>query len=254
VSLVTTEVFSLQRRLRPRTLTPVQEQFIQAHSPRLLMASSTPVVRNPPAYVPATPTPTPTVRAPTSPAGPTPRLLRPSLLSPKETLLRETRATKWRYLPGPCLAAILFSILGYAAFAAVYTSWPAVPYLTSGIQALGTMLAQYVEYFFGLLLLLSLLWLLVRYLRWVRTVYAVTTNRVIIQRGILSRDFDEIPVSQVRAVEIHQPILQRLFGYGTVRISSEGGNRIANEAWLGIPNPFEFQRLINAATEQTRGT
>jgi uncharacterized membrane protein YdbT with pleckstrin-like domain len=131
---------------------------------------------------------------------------------------------------------------------AANNGWPALPYLTSGIQTLGATAALYLEYFFGLLLLFSLLWLLARYLRWVRTVYAVTTGRVIIQRGILSRDFDEIPISQVRAVEIHQPIMERMLGYGTVRVTSEGGNRIANEAWVGIPNPFEIQRLINSSS------
>jgi uncharacterized membrane protein YdbT with pleckstrin-like domain len=57
-------------------------------------------------------------------------------------------------------------------------------------------------------------------------------------------------VNKVRAVEVHQGILQRLLGYGTVRVTSEGENRIANEAWLGIPKPWEFQRLINGAAEK----
>ncbi|MCI4373334.1 MAG: PH domain-containing protein [Thermoplasmata archaeon] len=211
------------------------------------MTSSTPTVQNPPAYMP------PTLPAPSAPTGPTPRLLHPSVLSPKETLLRETRATQLHYLPGPILACLLFSILGYSAVAAAHTAWPAFPYLTSGIVGLGTVAAHYLEYFFGLMLLFSVLWLLIRYARWTMTVYAVTSGRVIVQRGIISRDFDEIPIAQVRAVEIHQPIFQRLFGYGTVRVTSEGGNRIANEAWVGVPDPFEIQRLINTAAATTPG-
>jgi len=78
-------------------------------------------------------------------------------------------------------------------------------------------------------------------------VYAVTTSRVIIQRGIFSRQLDEIPISQVRAVQINQGLIERLLGFGTVRVTSEQLNPIANEAWRGIPQPFEFQRLINGA-------
>jgi Bacterial PH domain len=207
-----------------------------------LVTSSAPTVQTPSVYSP------PVLPGPSGPAIPAPRLLHASVLSPKETLLRETRATKWHYLPGPILACLLFSILGYSAVSAANSAWPAVPYLTPAIQGLGSGASQYFEYFFGLLLLFSLIWLLIRYARWVRTVYAVTTGRVIIQRGIFSRDFDEIPISQVRAVEIHQPLLDRILGYGTVRVTSEGGNRIANEAWVGIPNPFEIQRLINSAS------
>ncbi|MCI4338447.1 MAG: PH domain-containing protein, partial [Thermoplasmata archaeon] len=98
--------------------------------------------------------------------------------------------------------------------------------------------------------LVGLLFLAVRYLKWTRTVYAVTTNRVIVQRGIISRDFDEIPVIKVRAVEVHQSGVDRIFGFGTIRITSEGENRIANEAWRGVPKPWEFQRLVDAAAQK----
>jgi len=94
----------------------------------------------------------------------------------------------------------------------------------------------------------GLLWLVIRYFRWITTVYAVTSRRVIIQRGILGKDFDEIPVGQVRGVDVHQTFGQRLLGYGTVRVSSEGGNRLGNEDWKGIPKPFRFQKLIENAT------
>jgi uncharacterized membrane protein YdbT with pleckstrin-like domain len=82
---------------------------------------------------------------------------------------------------------------------------------------------------------------------WVRTVYAVTSNRVIVQKGILGKDFHEIPVSQVRGVDVHQSFGQRILGYGTVRVSSEGGSAIGSEDWRGIPKPFRFQKMIEDA-------
>ncbi|MCI4329224.1 MAG: PH domain-containing protein, partial [Thermoplasmata archaeon] len=103
--------------------------------------------------------------------------------------------------------------------------------------------------FFIVCTLVALLWFLVRYLYWTSTVYAVTNSRVIIQRGIWGRNFDEIPVQQVRGVDVHQSFGMRLLGYGTVKVSSEGGTKLGNEDWRGIPRPFEFQRLIENATQ-----
>jgi membrane protein YdbS with pleckstrin-like domain len=185
-----------------------------------------------------------------------PKLLRSAYLAPTEELLRETRATGLYYLPGPILALLVVAVLDYSAFAALY-GWPPFPGLTKFWIPLNPIAGYsgptFVVIVFGILTLMVLLWLLVRYLQWTRTVYAVTTHRVIIQKGIFSRDFDEIPIPQVRGVDVHQRIGQRLLGYGTVRVSSEGGSSLGNEDWEGIPKPFEFQRLIEGATQVIAG-
>lgn len=180
-----------------------------------------------------------------------PRYIRAAYLSPGETILRESRGTRLYYLPGPVLLVLIFGVLTYAAYGP--SSLPAVPFLSGAFSSLGGYSSTALHYLqLGLLLLflLSLLFLFVRYLRWRSTVYAVTTNRVIIQRGIVGRDFDEIPVIKVRAVDVHQTAFDRLMGFGTIKISSEGDNRIANEAWRGVPKPWEFQRLVDAAAQK----
>ncbi|MGI0151320.1 MAG: PH domain-containing protein, partial [Thermoplasmata archaeon] len=184
---------------------------------------------------------------------------RAAYLSSGEGILREGRATRLYYLPAPIFWLIVIGLFDYSALAAQYASdgWAAFPGLTTffaGFPAapkigaydlLGWTLL--VLAFFTLLLFL---WLGIRYLRWRRTIYAVTTNRVIIQRGILSRDFDEIPVTKVRAIEVHQSFPQRMLGYGTIRVTAEGVNRIANEDWKGIPRPWEFQKYVDAAAQR----
>ena len=186
-----------------------------------------------------------------------PKFLRATYLAETEGLLRETRATALFYLPGPIfwllvLAVADLSVLGirngWAHLGALTDLWTRFPTLA------GRAPVEYLLITFGLLTLLVLLWLLVRYLRWVSTVYAVTSHRVIIQRGIFSRDFDEIPIPQVRGVDVHQRVVQRMLGYGTVRVSSEGGTHLGNEDWEGIPKPFEFQRLIEAANQSITRT
>lgn len=177
-----------------------------------------------------------------------PRLLRAAYLAETEGLLRETRATALFYLPGPVFWFIVVAIADWAALGLSY-SWAGIGPITSELRSLSNGNDRFVSLLFAFLTLVVLLWLLVRYLRWVSRVYAVTTHRVIIQRGIFSRDFDEIPIPQVRGVDVHQRVFQRMLGYGTVRVSSEGGTHLGNEDWEGIPKPFEFQRLIESANQ-----
>jgi hypothetical protein len=182
-----------------------------------------------------------------------PKLLKATYLADEEFLLEETRATKLYYFPGPLLFLIIFGLL--ALFTAAHIDgWSGLqlPGYNSLLTQLGKVNSNYptyVMYLWQLLVLLGLVWLLVRYLRWVRTVYAVTSNRVIIQRGILGKDFHEIPVTQVRGVDVHQSFGQRILGYGTVHVSSEGGSQLGNEDWRGIPRPFRFQKMIEDAAQ-----
>jgi membrane protein YdbS with pleckstrin-like domain len=189
-----------------------------------------------------------------------PRHLRATYLGDQEHLLAETRGTRWHYFPGPIAATIVFAALTYLGWGsrsgwALTHTW--ADWVGSFAQAVGGSADQFRTVFawlFTVLLLISLLWFLVRYLRWISTVYAVTTHRVIVQKGILGRNFDQIPITQVRGVDVHQSFPQRLLRYGTLRVSSEGGGAaIGNEDWLGIPKPFNFQRKIENASED-RGT
>ena len=185
-----------------------------------------------------------------------PRLLKATYLADQESLLEETRATALFYLPGPTFAVLVMAVLAYLTGAPMLGAPGLSAYtgLVGGLASLvsvapGT-LEKYLTVFFLVLLLASLLWFVARYLRWSSTIYAVTTRRVIIQRGILGREFDEIPVLQVRGVDVRQSFGERLLGYGTLRVSSEGATNLGNEAWEGIPRPFRFQKLVeNAAAD-----
>ncbi len=177
------------------------------------------------------------------PIRPMPRYIKATYLADQEYLLEETRATKLFYFPGPILWTIL-----WAAVATILLG----PKYHLALVVLPTFLTatewRYLGYAAGLLFVVGLLWILVRYLYWITTVYAVTSRRVILQKGILGRTFDEIPVIQVRGVDVHQTFGERLLGYGTMRVSSEEGRTLGNEDWRGIPQPFKFQRIIENAT------
>jgi membrane protein YdbS with pleckstrin-like domain len=179
-----------------------------------------------------------------------PKLLKATYLADQEYLLEETRATKLFYFPGPLLFTFIFGLFTLFTAPAILPAFPTVSSLLSQwlTLTLSSPWQLYVAYFWLLLFMLGLLWIVARYFRWITTVYAVTSRRVIVQKGILGKDFDEIPVTQVRGVDVHQSFGQRMLGYGTVRVSSEGGSHLGNEDWVGIPKPFKFQKLIENAT------
>ena len=182
-----------------------------------------------------------------------PRLLKAKYLADQEQLLDETRATGLFYFPGPVAFTLLFGALAYLTAAKLH-GWPGtVAYYSELLRRLGPPYERYLELALGVLALAGLLWILVRYFRWISTVYAVTDRRVIVQRGILGRDFDEIPILQIRGVDVHQTAGERLLRYGTVRVSSEGASQIGNEDWKGVPRPFAFQRRIENATVSLEG-
>jgi uncharacterized membrane protein YdbT with pleckstrin-like domain len=183
-----------------------------------------------------------------------PKLLKATYLADEEFLLEETRATKLYYFPGPILwifvmgLLTLFSAAYYYGWTFQVTQWGNFLHDIFGGASNNTPY-KWVVVFFLFLVLVGLIWLMVRTLRWIRTVYAVTSNRVIIQKGILGKDFHEIPVTQVRGVDVHQSFGQRILGYGTVHVSSEGGSQLGNEDWKGIPKPFRFQKMIEDASQ-----
>jgi membrane protein YdbS with pleckstrin-like domain len=184
-----------------------------------------------------------------------PHLLRATYLADQESLIEETRGSKLLFFPGPVAFTVIFLVLAILAWSPIvhYPGWAtftnAIKSLASAVHVPLHTVRLALAAVFALLILVGFLWMTVRYVRWIRTVYAVTSRRVIVQKGILGRNFEEIPVTQVRGVDVRQSFGQRILGYGTVRVSSEAGASVGNEDWEGIPEPFKFQKSIENATD-----
>jgi uncharacterized membrane protein YdbT with pleckstrin-like domain len=69
--------------------------------------------------------------------------------------------------------------------------------------------------------------------------FAITSRRIIIKTGLISRRTVELNIRQVESVNVDQSILGRLLGYGTVTIVGSGGTR---EVFAHIQEPLEFRR------------
>lgn len=54
----------------------------------------------------------------------------------------------------------------------------------------------------------------------------VTTQRVVLQQGILARHHLEVPIRRIDTVTVDQGLLQRIAGIGDLQVSVEGTNRV----------------------------
>ena len=76
------------------------------------------------------------------------------------------------------------------------------------------------------------------------TTLTVTSDRTRLRKGILSKSVTEVWHQDVRHVQLNQPFFQRIFGVGTVGISSAGQSEIEIKV-SGIPDPDRVKALID---------
>ena len=131
----------------------------------------------------------------------------------------------WFYLAGPASTLVVALIL--ALWVRNRSDWILFPVL--------------------LLALVSLLWFLGRYARWVTTNFALTSDRLIYRSGVASRQGREIPLERINDVSYNQSIFQRMLGAGDLLFES-GGER-GQEQFGSFAHPQDIQNEIHRAIE-----
>jgi len=81
------------------------------------------------------------------------------------------------------------------------------------------------------------------WIRRVTTEFAVTDRRVIFKTGLFSRHTLEMNRSKVESVDVDQPLMGRLFGYGTIVLRGTGSTF---EPIHHIADPLTFRSHITA--------
>jgi uncharacterized membrane protein YdbT with pleckstrin-like domain len=99
-----------------------------------------------------------------------------------------------------------------------------------------------------LAVVLLLVTVLVPLLRWRTTHYVVTTHRLLVREGILSRRGHDVAFSRIVDVSFRQTFGERIVRSGTVTVESagEGGATVLRR----IPDSEGVQRLINHMIEE----
>jgi uncharacterized membrane protein YdbT with pleckstrin-like domain len=98
------------------------------------------------------------------------------------------------------------------------------------------------------LIVASVLWVVVRYAKWMTTNFVITSDRVIFRHGVIAKSGIEIPLERVNSVHFSQSIIERMVGAGDLLIESgaEGGQ----QRFTDVHDPDKIQNLIHSQMEQ----
>lgn len=151
-------------------------------------------------------------------------------LNPNETIALDMHP-HWWYFAGPAVAlvgALIFEIF-------VFT-------LDKGDTR------NVLVYLALALIVVAAVWLISRYLKWITTLFVITSHRIIFRTGVIAKSGIEIPLERVNNVNFNQSIFERLLGAGDLLI--ESGGEDGQSRFSDIRHPDRVQRLINAQMEQ----
>ncbi|HEX2858559.1 MAG TPA: PH domain-containing protein [Propionibacteriaceae bacterium] len=86
--------------------------------------------------------------------------------------------------------------------------------------------------------------------------FVITNLRVLRVHGVFSRHTSTMPVSRIRDIEVHQPVLGRLLGYGHLVLQTTGPERGPRDVrFVAHPEQRDrtIHRVIQAASSTRRG-
>lgn len=72
----------------------------------------------------------------------------------------------------------------------------------------------------------------------------ILPERVVLERGVLSKQTTDLFITDVRAVEVRQSVMQRIFKVGTVVIATAAGDASDEIVALGMPNPATIKDIL----------
>ncbi len=81
------------------------------------------------------------------------------------------------------------------------------------------------------------------------TEIGVTSGRVILKRGLLTRHTEETQLSAIEEINVDQGLLGRLLGFGRVTVQGTGDDDVYIPA---IASPLRFRKSIQQALERLR--
>ena len=158
-----------------------------------------------------------------------------------EEILLHTRPLAWLKLGEPLVTIIIAS-----AFLLV------LPHLSKTYPEVGQVDMEdfwIILRWFGLFILaIGVIALVTRWFRWYFRIYIITNKRVIEGSGIIGRSYIDCSLGRIQNIMVRISILGRIFGYGTLRITTASNSKFILE-WANIRNPLGIQRKINEAVE-----
>ena len=157
-----------------------------------------------------------------------------SILTEGETIVRQFRP-HWRMLAIPAVWLI-------AAIAAIFVVFQI-------IDAEGWVATVLVA-----LILVAMIPLVASpVIKWLFTIYVLTSERLITRTGMIARAGIELPLENINNVLFNQSVIERVLKSGDLLIESAGES--GQSEFTNIPHPEDFQSLLyRTREEQSRNT
>jgi uncharacterized membrane protein YdbT with pleckstrin-like domain len=151
-------------------------------------------------------------------------------LNPNETIALDMHP-HWWYFSGPVMALVV-SIIG--------GTWALT---TDGDGNVG----KAMRVVFLAALVITAIWVVVRYLKWMTTNFVITSHRLIFRTGVVAKKGIEIPLERVNNVNFNQSVFERLLGAGDLLI--ESGGEDGQSRFSDIKHPDQVQRMVHSQME-----
>ena len=98
-----------------------------------------------------------------------------------------------------------------------------------------------------------MIWLitfLVKLAEWRTTHFVLTSDRLIVRSGVLSKQGTEIPLERINDLSYHQSLFERMVGAGDLVIESAGER--GQDRFPRIPHPDRAQQFVYTEIENNR--
>lgn len=92
---------------------------------------------------------------------------------------------------------------------------------------------------------IGLAWALVHYVELMTSEFAVTTSRLIMKVGLISRYTTELLLAKVESIGIQQGLIGRMLGFGDLIVTGTGG---AREVFRRVRDPIGFRNHVQQAS------
>jgi hypothetical protein len=79
------------------------------------------------------------------------------------------------------------------------------------------------------------------------TEMAVTTRRVVVKQGLMSRKTIEMLLNKIETIEVSEPMTGRMLGYGSITMVGTGGT---SEPFHRIAHPLQFRGEVQQQLEK----
>lgn len=99
----------------------------------------------------------------------------------------------------------------------------------------------------GTIILLRVIW---EVLVWLCRAYTLTDERVVAATGVLERRVVDVPHGRIQHVLVHRSIGERIFGLGTIGVTT-AGTGVIDLFWIMVARPMDRLQTLRDATRGT---